>query len=156
MRVSPFLAASLLVCATYAWACSNDDSTPSSTADAGAGHTDAGGSTTGTGDGTHGGGGCVAYVDDAGTIPGDCIIARVNGTSLFSSQAGCPAGSTFVDSCPTDTLYGCCSTIGGSGGNATNVEEDCAYAATDEDGGGNYLESQSACTSIGGTWSTTP
>ena len=75
--------------------------------------------------------GAVAAVTDAGSMRATCVSG----------------GGTVVVSCPTTDLIGCCTTkdsILGTG-------ENCNYIGT-----GTAASEQSFCTSIAGTWTTTP
>jgi len=71
---------------------------------------------------------------------GGCTIVQVPSSEVSASNQSCTSqGGTPGTSCPTTDLIGCC-TLSGA--------EACYYG----DAGGD----QAACTSAGGTWSTTP
>jgi len=157
--LGPFVAASAL-----AFACTSNSS-PAGTPGGGSGSGSGGGS---------GGGGCVE-ADDAGTVYG-CLVVRTNGVSGASDQADCtPSMMTYVASCPTASLVGCCTSPDNTGGNVTSTEEECYYNAEfdgsefcvacglNSDGSPKTpAQTQATCEATGvaglnaGTWSTTP
>jgi hypothetical protein len=163
MKAFPSISLALLVSAAFSVGCSS--SSPSAKGDAG------------TQDATGGSaGGCVLSLDGS-TL--SCLVFRVNGTSDTVNQAGCtPTKTTYVASCPTKNLVGCC-TAPANTGVGTATEEECYYdievdaaeqcpacgiAGTTKSGQPIFntpAQQEAHCKASGvvtnpGTWSTTP
>jgi Zn-dependent metalloprotease len=85
------------------------------------------------------GGGCV-YTADGGQVI-ECLVTRFNGKSNTPDQAACdPTKTTYVPSCPTTSLVGCCTSPANTGVGTATIEV-CAYNA--------MIDGQKACIPCG-------
>jgi hypothetical protein len=154
----------LLVSAAVSVGCSSNS--PSATGDGGTQGT-SGGST----------GGCVLILDGGLTV--ECTVNRINGSSDTVNQAGCtPTETTYVASCPTKNLVGCCTAPANTGA-GTVTQEECYYDVKEDGAEGcvacgisgmsksgqptynTAAQTEAKCKATGvvtnpGTWSTTP
>jgi hypothetical protein len=157
----------LSTCLGLALACSSSSSSPSKTDDAGD-HT--GGDSGGGGGSKLTNGGCESLAD--GQVI-ECIVFRIDGKSDTTDQAGCKnLMATYVATCPTENLVGCCTTPAATGIGTASTEQ-CYYNAKIDGGQGCILcgigpdggaegaaQAEATCKMNAGTgagvWTTTP
>jgi len=73
--------------------------------------------------------GCAVILDDM-TV--ECTVNRIGGVSNVKSEADCEAMTTYVASCPTANLVGCCTAPANTGGGASVTQEECYYNVDEE------------------------